>query len=182
MEKSIPDIVQIVKDQFKLDLHGDHGTFHWEQVEKIGQHLEKHYPSVDLEIISLFAYLHDSKVENEYHDPYHGKRAAKFVRELYSKGVLKVFQSQYKKLEFACLHHSDPKKVSDDITVQICWDSDRLDLWRVGVIPDPQYLNTRIGKQKDTIEWALRFVRKYYQNDHEKRPYMPEAIKKMYPL
>ena len=178
-EKSTFHIVQIVKDQFEPDLHGDHGIFHWEQVEKIGQHLGKYYPDVDLKVISLFAYLHDSKVENDYHDPEHGKRAADFTAELYSKKILKISPSQYTQLEFACRYHSDPAKTSDSITVQVCWDSDRLDLWRVGEVPDPQYLNTRVARQKDTIEWALRFVYDYYQTNPVNRPYMPPEVKKL---
>lgn len=177
MEKSIFHIVQTVKDQFKPDLYGDHGIFHWEQVEKIGLYLAKHYPDVDLEVISLFAYLHDSKVENDNHDPEHGKRAAEFITKIYSQKILKISQPQYTELEFACRYHSNPAKISDSVTVQVCWDSDRLDLWRVGEIPNPQYLNTQIAKQKDTIEWALHFVYDYYQANPANRPYMPPEVK-----
>ena len=180
MENALPKIIQIVKDQFRLDLHGDHGIFHWEQVEHIGRYLGKHYPGADFKIISLFAYLHDSRVENEFRDPHHGTRSAVFLRELYSKGALKVSQLQYQKLEFACRHHSDSTKISNDITVQICWDGDRLDLWRVGEIPNAQYLNTQIAKQRETIGWALRFIYDYYQDDDEKRPHMPQTIKKFH--
>jgi uncharacterized protein len=43
-----------------------------------------------------------------------------------------------------------------NITVQTCWDADRLDLGRVGTTPDPRYLCTAAAKQSDIIEWALR--------------------------
>ena len=38
----------------------------------IGQHLD---PADDLRVVELFAFLHDSRRENEYDDPAHGRRA-----------------------------------------------------------------------------------------------------------
>ena len=32
-------------------------------------------------------------------------------------------------------------------TIDACFDSDRLDLWRVGIIPDPDRLATEKGKE-----------------------------------
>ena len=43
---------------------------------------------------------------------------------------------------------------SNDITIQSCWDSDRLDLWRAGIEPDPKYLYTETAKELKTISWA----------------------------
>ena len=37
-------------------------------------------------------------------------------------------------------HHSGGQ-VSEDATIQTCWDSDRLDLGRVGIFPSPKYLS-----------------------------------------
>ena len=50
-----------------------------------------------------------------------------------------------------------------DITIQTCWDSDRLDLGRVGVMPHPSRLCTVPAKASDMILWAdgrasFRFV------------------------
>ena len=41
-----------------------------------------------------------------------------------------------------------------DVTVQTCWDADRLDLGRVGTTPKAEYLCTDAGKDPDMIEWA----------------------------
>lgn len=41
-----------------------------------------------------------------------------------------------------------------DITVQTCWDADRLDLGRVGIRPDPDRLCTSAAKESDLLEWA----------------------------
>ncbi|MEO0415706.1 MAG: hypothetical protein AAF226_12240, partial [Verrucomicrobiota bacterium] len=47
---------------------------------------------------------------------------------------------------YACKWHTDQTHCSD-ITIGACWDSDRLDLGRVGLIPDSRYLNTILAKE-----------------------------------
>jgi hypothetical protein len=34
-----------------------------------------------------------------------------------------------------------------DVTIQTCWDADRLDLGRVGIRPDPARMGTEAGKR-----------------------------------
>ena len=53
----------------------------------------------------------------------------------------------------ACAHHTDGLTEAD-ITVQVCWDADRLDLGRVGMIPAPKKLCTAAAKTWDLIGWA----------------------------
>ena len=43
---------------------------------------------------------------------------------------------------------------TDDLTIATCWDADRLDLLRVGVMPDPRYLVTEAARNAEVIEWA----------------------------
>jgi uncharacterized protein len=45
---------------------------------------------------------------------------------------------------------------TDEPTLGVCWDADRLNLWRVGKEPLPQYLSTPRAKNPETIEWARR--------------------------
>lgn len=40
------------------------------------------------------------------------------------------------------------------MTIQTCWDSDRLDLGRVGITPHPSKLCTEVVKTKKMIQWA----------------------------
>jgi uncharacterized protein len=40
------------------------------------------------------------------------------------------------------------------VTIQTCWDSDRLDLGRVGIMPHPSLLCTEVAKRPETIKWA----------------------------
>ncbi len=45
---------------------------------------------------------------------------------------------------------------TDEITVATCWDSDRLDLGRVDIVPNPRYLLTEPARHPDTIDRAWR--------------------------
>lgn len=150
-ERSHNKLLELVKSQFKLDLAGHHGISHWDRVAEIGQFLSE-YTGADKEVVRLFAYLHDSKRENESNDQEHGPRASIFVQELYDQGHLNISPDQLKRLIFACKYHTDADVKSDNITVQTCWDADRLDLGRVGIIPRKEFLNTDFAKQDEVIE------------------------------
>ena len=49
---------------------------------------------------------------------------------------------------------SDSALTEADVTVQTCWDADRLDLGRVGTTSKAEYLCTDAGKDPDMIGWA----------------------------
>ena len=85
----------------------------------------------------------------------HGPRAAEFAGQLRAAGVIALDDSDFELLAFACARHSDGLTRAD-ITVQVCWDADRLDLGRVGVKPHPRYLCTPAAKTAPIIEWAFR--------------------------
>ena len=44
----------------------------------------------------------------------------------------------------ACEGHTHEQH-HDDVTVQACWDADRLNLGRVGILPDPARMGTNRG-------------------------------------
>jgi uncharacterized protein len=56
-------------------------------------------------------------------------------------------------LYVACADHADGL-TEGDVTVQTCWDADRLDLGRVGTTPDPSLLCTDAAKDPKMIAWA----------------------------
>ena len=43
-----------------------------------------------------------------------------------------------------------------DLTVQVCWDADRLDLGRIGMFPAPRFLCTEAARRQEIIDWAYR--------------------------
>jgi uncharacterized protein len=71
----------IVTSQFPLDVHSDHGPDHWKRVEQNGLMLAAS-SGADAVVVRLFALFHDSKRENEFSDPDHGRRGAAYAREL----------------------------------------------------------------------------------------------------
>ena len=74
-------------------------------------------------------------------DDGHGERGADLAAELR--------QLLYE----ACAAHTDGLTEAD-VTIQVCWDSDRLDLGRAGIIPAPMKLCTAAAKTWEVIQWA----------------------------
>ena len=144
------------KKQFKLDINSLHGIRHWERVRKIGAYLAAR-TGADFRVVTLFAALHDSCRENEGSDMLHGHRVVEYLLGLNKRGLLPIdIAKQLDQLMYACEHHSKRSAKSDDITIQTCWDADRLDLYRVGEIPNPAFLYTEAGKSAGAIEFALQ--------------------------
>ena len=136
-----------------LPVSSKHSYSHWERVEQIGLKIaEKN--GAEKELISLFAYLHDSRRESDHTDNDHGKRAAILLDELIKEKIINITDAQYKKLSFALANHTGDKAKSDDITIQTCWDADRLDLWRVGKTPDPKRMYTEYGKTQEMRDFS----------------------------
>jgi uncharacterized protein len=59
----------------------------------------------------------------------------------------------FKRLYSACAHHTDGL-TDGDPTVQTCWDADRLDLGRVGIIPKKKFLGTEAARDFENLNWA----------------------------
>ncbi len=144
---------QLIKKEFQLDAASIHGIRHWENVFKIGVALACH-TKADTKVVGLFSWLHDIKRETDDYDPKHGLRAGKLIKDLYDKKLLNISQKQLSQLLFACKYHNHSSIKSSDITVQTCWDADRLDLWRLGEVPDKNLLNTKIAKSTQMICFA----------------------------
>ena len=123
-----------------------HGLRHWLQVEKNAVMLGKNTPGCDMEVARLFALLHDCRRQNEGRDPEHGARAAGFAQELFDRGMLGLDPGRLATLKYAMTHHNNGQ-VSDDPTIGVCWDADRLDLPRVGTMLDAALMSTRYGRE-----------------------------------
>lgn len=133
------------KEHFKLTGRTDHGSAHWEQVEINAISLVNKTPGADMLVCRLFAIVHDCCRENEMCDPDHGWRAFTFFSENFKKWNLNLTNIQYVTLALAVRRHNDGI-TSDSPTVGCCWDADRLDLPRVGMIPSKKLLSTQAAK------------------------------------
>jgi uncharacterized protein len=147
------NLLNEIRHGFALQLDGIHGETHWERVRENGLRLAM-ITGADPETVALFAYLHDSKRQSNGWDREHGRRAAAFIQSLQGS-LLQLPEKQLEQLVYACAHHSDGL-LEADVTVQTCWDADRLDLGRVHIRPDPNYLCTPAARDPVVIEWALR--------------------------
>ncbi|MBI3887576.1 hypothetical protein HY310_00730 [Candidatus Microgenomates bacterium] len=134
-------LLQVIKTQFALPINSLHGISHWKHVEVLGRRLATS-TEADLEVITLFAYLHDARRINEDFDPEHGERAGQYCLKLFNDRSLPLSKSQLKQLMIACQNHSDSKFVTDDMTVATCLDADKLDLVRFGISPHEDFLLT----------------------------------------
>ena len=148
-----PKLLKIIRDQFALDWNGIHGKAHWDRVRETGLRLAEK-TGADPAVIELFACLHDSKRTNNGRDPEHGLRASVFARSLAGKAFT-LPAAGLELLTEACQGHTTGLLVGD-ITVLTCWDADRLDLGRVGIMPHPARLCTQAARAPEMIEWAYR--------------------------
>jgi len=113
-----------------------HGLDHWQRVERNALYLAE-FNNADKKVLSYFAYLHDIMRENDGRDLGHGPRAAAFIMKY--RDSFPLSDDQFKQLKDACKGHTVGQR-PDCITINTCWDADRLDLGRVGITPDSKYL------------------------------------------
>jgi len=146
-----PELLRAIRGQYQLPWRGIHGVTHWARVLEKGLRLAEH-TGARIEVISLFAVFHDSRRENENHDPHHGRRGTELAAALRGT-AFDLSDEDFRLLKTACDQHADGL-TAGDVTVQTCWDADRLDLGRVGTTPDPRYLCTNAAKEKTTIDRA----------------------------
>ena len=144
-------LLELVRQAFALPLGGIHGEAHWHRVRDNGLRLAGQ-TGADAHIVELFAYLHDSCRLGDGWDQEHGRRAAELARSL-NGTLLALSVDDLECLIFACTYHSDGL-MQASVTVQTCWDADRLDLGRIGVRPRPDRLCTTAAQDPATIEWA----------------------------
>jgi len=144
-------LLELVRCTFALPIRGIHGEAHWHRVRDNGLRLAER-TGADARIVELFAYLHDACRLGDGWDRDHGRRAAKLARSL-NGSQLALSVDDMECLAYACTYHSDGL-MEASVTVQTCWDADRLDLGRISVRPNPERLCTPAAQAPAMIEWA----------------------------
>ncbi len=145
--------MKAAKRRFTLNLQGCHGVAHWQRVREIGIRLAKKNKA-DRLVVEMFALLHDCCREDDGADPDHGPRAATFIETLRGN-VIELDDDRFVQLQTAIREHTHTLH-HHDVTVATCFDSDRLDIGRVGAKPNARFLNTDAAKEKAMINWAYR--------------------------
>jgi uncharacterized protein len=144
-EINFVQLAERIADQYHGSIiYSAHGPAHWRRVEQNGLLLSTK-TGADVLVVKLFALFHDSRRQNETSDDGHGARGAAYATELRGE-LFELDDSAFALLTEACIGHTD-RDHSDDPTIGTCWDADRLDLGRVGIIPNPDLMSTAFGKE-----------------------------------
>ena len=140
-----------------------HGVEHWDRVANFGRMLYK--DGADMDVIMAFAYLHNSERENNAYDEEHGLRASKLIDTIRDTELKELNDEQIAKLKRACELHTIQHRTGD-MTIDICFDSDRLDLYRVGILPIPERMATKQGA--DFVSDSHKYLEFYkeYEEGH----------------
>jgi uncharacterized protein len=122
---------------YKLRWLGTHGASHWARVIFTGLILSG-LTGADRDVLVMFGLFHDSRRINDLHDPPHGERGGKLAQEMLLEDA-DWPQEKTSLLVEACNKHTAVRH-HDNVTIQTCWDADRLDLPRIGATVDCDYL------------------------------------------
>lgn len=136
-----------------------HGEQHWKAVARAGLDVAAHTPGADRSVVFLFALFHDTMRLNDGRDPRHGVRAAAFVRRV--DPTLHGLGERVETLAVACELHTNGL-TSDDPTIGACWDADRLNLWRVHIVPTAELLSTEAAREPRRMAESRAYPRGEY--------------------
>ncbi len=120
-----------------------HGPSHWRRVAENGVAIAA-ANGANLNVVRLFALFHDSQRIQEGADDGHGQRAADFLTKVRGD-LIHLPDTEFELLHYACAFHTHSPPHSDP-TIGACWDADRLDLERVGMIPLARFMSTDPGR------------------------------------
>ena len=146
------ELLAEIKKNYRLRWMGAHGIIHWHRSYTNGIKLASQ-EGVNTRVVQLFSVFHDSQRRNEHFDRNHGKRGAELAVKL--RRYCPLDDAEFELLTTACSLHTNTLD-HENITVQACFDSDRLDLFRVNIYPDPKRLCTPMAKDEKIIKWAYK--------------------------
>ncbi len=127
----------------RLYLSDIHGIEHWHQVEYNGMLLAKK-TGADFDVVRLFAIFHDSRRLDDAYDCDHGARGAEFAKLCREEKRFEIDDERFDLLYQACKFHTVTPRTGN-ITIDTCFDADRLDLGRVGIPLNPSKMATEWG-------------------------------------
>lgn len=132
------DLIEEVLSKATMPGSSLHGEAHWRSVIACGMRIAEG-TAADRKVVFAFGLIHDSQRLDDGYDFAHGARATASLNGLRAlQGLLSADQVDL--LARACEDHENGR-LSADPTIGCCWDADRINLWRVGVAPDPQFFS-----------------------------------------
>lgn len=158
LKLNIERIRKYCAERWPKNLGKSHGVEHWDRVAKFGELL--YQEGADMDVIMAFAYLHDSQRENNNEDYEHGPKAARFIDTIRVSLLSALNDEQIAKLKRACELHTIADRTGD-ITIDICFDADRMDLLRVGITPLPERMASKKGAELVSNPDYIAFYAEY---------------------
>ena len=155
-------LIETILQQYSLSPRGIHGLPHWARVLETGRTLARR-TGARIEVVELFAVFHDARRLNDGWDREHGLRGADLASQIRG-GLFQISDNDFDLLYHACRDHTQGT-TAGDITIQTCWDADRLDLGRVRIELDQKYLCTEAARDSGFMAWADRRSREGYVPD-----------------
>lgn len=157
----IKDVVEALSEHANWQ-DNIHGLEHSQRVERNVLLLSD--SSINTTVARLFAYFHDAcrsmcshtlkfdnnessivKLNKEREsEAEHGLKAAQLVKSYRNTLLQGLTDNEVEMLATACELHTTTLRTGN-ATIDICFDADRLDLWRCGIIPRPGKMATSIG-------------------------------------
>lgn len=142
----IPEIKAFALNGWELGK--THGLSHWQRVERNGIILSTVNGTIrndiNIKVVRYFAYLHDKCRLNDWADLEHGARVADMLPTIRDSILKDLTDEEFALLEKACRYHTT-KQHTGNPTIDVCFDADRLDLGRVGIVPNPKLMATKQG-------------------------------------
>lgn len=145
------ELMTDILENFRIPNTAFHGPDHWARVRNNGLLLAPH-TGADPVVVMLFSVIHDSQRWDDGSDMEHGPRAAEYAIQNHGR-LFSATRAQLDALVEACMGHTTGLHVANQ-TVQTCWDSDRLDIGRVGYEINTHYLGTIAARQPTMIAYA----------------------------
>lgn len=147
------ELVDYIQQTYTLRWNGIHGFEHWVRVHENGIRLAQ-LNGANQTVVGLFAFTHDMARLSDGLDLEHGPRAAeRIIAELQGRFIYLTPEELHLLTQAVKLHTRGLTEA--DITVQTCWDADRLDLWRAGIRPSAKRLCTPQARDPEIIAWAM---------------------------
>jgi len=146
------ELISSILTRYTLPPGGVHGVPHWARVSDNGRRLAQ-VTGARAGVVELFAVFHDCQRVNEGIDDGHGRRGGELAWELRGTDY-ELSEEDFRLLIKACSLHTEGY-LDGDMTLQTCWDADRLDLGRLGITPRTEKLCTDAAKDPVLLKWAI---------------------------
>ena len=147
-----------------------HGPAHWSRVRRFGSVLAEAeaLPDAARACVEIFAWVHDLARRHDGGGNEHAIEGAAYIDQVVPAIFGPLPREQMETIRVAILYHSDgmtareasEADVFPDVTWQpelvvatvgCCWDADRLDLPRVGIIPEARFMSTARWRQVRSV-------------------------------